>query len=74
MLAPEPITVIKNAITDEIHNYANDYPVMKCAKVWDDVDFMNTWTPKHGKTTSGDGLVLGGSGEVWHYIILWVGS
>lgn len=59
--------------------YANDQVVMKWSKAWDaceataDQDDASAcagaWTTNHW-----NGNVADGSGEVWHYKIIWVGS
>lgn len=54
--------------------YANDYLVMKWSKAWDDARFNGApWTPDAWETNEWNGMVPGGSGEVWHYKIIWVG-
>jgi hypothetical protein len=54
--------------------YANDRLVMKWSKAWDDARFHNaTWTPEAWVDNEWNGAVPGGSGEVWHYKIIWVG-
>ena len=55
--------------------YANDHLVMKWSKAWDDARFHDAaWTPDAWLTNEWNGRVPGGSGEVWHYKIIWVGS
>jgi hypothetical protein len=57
-------------------NYANDHLVMKWNAEWDRFNDENygdyppyqAWTTNHW-----NGAVSGGSGEVWHYKIIWVG-
>jgi hypothetical protein len=54
--------------------YANDLLVMKWSKAWDDARFHGApWTPDAWLTNEWNGAVPGGSGEVWHYKIIWVG-
>lgn len=63
--------------------YANDHMVMKWSKGWDDATFgpdgiKDTedeldWTPEAWETVVANGMVPGGSQEVWHYKIIWVG-
>jgi hypothetical protein len=54
--------------------YANDHLVMKWSKAWDDATFHGaSWTPEAWVTNEWNGAVPGGSGEVWHYKIIWVG-
>jgi hypothetical protein len=54
--------------------YANDWLVMKWSKAWDDARFHGAdWTPDAWCTNEWNGAVSGGSGEVWHYKIIWVG-
>ncbi len=55
--------------------YANDHLVMKWSKGWDDARFHGAeWGPDAWETNEWNGMVPGGSGEVWHYKIIWVGS
>jgi hypothetical protein len=56
--------------------YAGDHVVMKWSAAWDKGNaegwtgsYPNAWT-----TNEYNGKVPGGSGEVWHYKIVWVGS
>lgn len=56
--------------------YANDHLVMKWNSDWDrgnDEEWANppyrAWT-----TNEWNGQVTGGSGEIWHYKIQWIGS
>jgi len=57
-----------------VPTYANDHLVMKWSKGWDDARFHNgTWGPDAWETNEWNGAVPGGSGEVWHYKIVWVG-
>ena len=58
--------------------YANDLLVMKWNETWDECNAngydtaaycAGAWT-----TNEWNGAVTGGSGEVWHYKIIWVGS
>jgi hypothetical protein len=54
--------------------YANDHLVMKWSKAWDDARFHGApWTPDAWCSNEWNGAVPGGSGEVWHYKIVWVG-
>jgi hypothetical protein len=54
--------------------YANDRLVMKWSKAWDDARFHGApWTPDAWVNNEWNGEVPGGSGEVWHYKIIWVG-
>lgn len=54
--------------------YANDHLVMKWSKAWDDARFNGApWTPDAWTDNEWNGKVPGGSGEVWHYKIIWVG-
>lgn len=55
--------------------YANDHLVMKWSKGWDDARFHGgAWGPDAWETNEWNGMVPGGSGEVWHYKIIWVGA
>jgi hypothetical protein len=55
--------------------YANDWLVMKWSKGWDDARFHGApWGPDAWLTNEWNGAVPGGSGEVWHYKIIWVGK
>ena len=55
--------------------YANDHLVMKWSKGWDDARFHDEpWGPDAWETNEWNGMVPGGSGEVWHYKIIWVGT
>lgn len=54
--------------------YANDHLVMKWSKAWDDARFSGgMWTNDAWCTNHWNGQATGGSGEVWHYKIVWVG-
>ena len=54
--------------------YANDRLVMKWSKGWDDARFHGApWTADAWENNEWNGMVPGGSGEVWHYKIKWVG-
>jgi len=54
--------------------YAKDHLVMKWSKAWDDARFNGAdWTPDAWEDNEWNGAVPGGSGEVWHYKIVWVG-
>lgn len=55
--------------------YANDHLVMKWSKAWDDARFHGApWTCAAWVNNEWNGKVPGGSGETWHYKIVWVGS
>jgi len=55
--------------------YANDRLVMKWSKAWDDARFHSAaWTPQAWCSNEWNGMVPGGSGEIWHYKIIWVGQ
>ncbi|MBI2232796.1 MAG: hypothetical protein HYU56_02665 [Candidatus Aenigmarchaeota archaeon] len=55
--------------------YANDHLVMKWSKAWNDARFNGApWTPEAWEDNEWNGNVPGGSGETWHYKIIWVGS
>lgn len=55
--------------------YANDKLVMKWSKAWDDARFHGApWSPDAWVDNEENGKIAGGSGEVWHYKISWVGS
>jgi hypothetical protein len=54
--------------------YANDHLVMKWSKAWDDARFNGApWKPDAWTDNEWNGMVPSGSGEVWHYKIIWVG-
>jgi len=54
--------------------YAADHLVMKWSKAWDEARFHGApWGPDAWVTNEWNGRVPGGSGEVWHYKIIWVG-
>jgi len=54
--------------------YANDHLVMKWSKAWDDARFNGApWSPDAWDNNEWNGAFPGGSGEVWHYKIIWVG-
>jgi len=54
--------------------YANDILIMKWSKGWDDARFQGgDWGPDAWENNEWNGNVPGGSGEVWHYKIIWVG-
>jgi len=54
--------------------YAQDHLVMKWSKAWDAARFQGApWTPDAWCTNEWNGKVPGGSGETWHYKIIWVG-
>ncbi len=55
--------------------YAHDRLVMKWSKGWDDARFHGgTYGSDAWETNEWNGMVPGGSGEVWHYKIIWVGT
>lgn len=55
--------------------YAKDRLVMKWSKTWDDARFNGAlWTSDAWEDNEWNGKVPGGSGEVWHYKIVWVGK
>lgn len=55
--------------------YANDLLVMKWSKGWDDARFHDAeWGPGAWETNEWNGMIPGGSGEVWHFKIIWVGT
>ena len=54
--------------------YANDHLVMKWSKAWDDARFNGAaWTCDAWTNNEWNGMLPGGSGETWHYKIVWVG-
>lgn len=54
--------------------YGKDHLVMKWSKAWDDARFNGApWTGEAWEDNEWNGKVPGGSGEVWHYKIVWVG-
>lgn len=54
--------------------YANDHLVMKWSKAWDDARFNGAaWSPDAWEDNEWNGNVPGGSGEMAHYKIVWVG-
>ncbi len=56
-------------------NYSHDKLVMKWSKGWDDARFKNeSWGPDAWETNEWNGMFPGGSGETWHYKIIWVGT
>lgn len=53
--------------------YAEDHLVMKWSKGWDDARFHGAdWSPDAWEDNEWSGR--SGSGEIWHYKIIWVGS
>ncbi|MGB9673968.1 MAG: hypothetical protein ACPL3P_07500, partial [Anaerolineales bacterium] len=55
--------------------YASDHLVMKWSKAWADARFNGApWTCDAWEDNEWNGAVPGGSGEVWHYKIVWVGT
>jgi len=54
--------------------YANDHLKMKWSKAWDDARFHEgEWTCDAWVDNQWNGAFPGGSGEVWHSRIVWVG-
>ena len=54
--------------------YANDHLVMKWSKAWADAKYNGAaWTCNAWIDNEWNGKVPGGSGETWHYKIVWVG-
>jgi hypothetical protein len=53
--------------------WANDRLVMKWSKAWQDARDGGAWGPDAWTDNEWNGRVPGGSGEVWHYKIVWVG-
>ncbi len=55
--------------------YSNDQLVMKSDKEWDRGNAENWSNPPYNAWTDNEwnGAFPGGSGEVWHYKIVWVG-
>lgn len=54
--------------------YAKDHLVMKWSKAWDEARFHGApWSSDAWEDNEWNGKVSGGSGEVWHYKIVWVG-
>jgi len=54
--------------------YANDHLNMKWSKAWDNARFHGVaWNPDAWTTNHWNGQCKNGSGEVWHYKIIWVG-
>lgn len=55
--------------------YQNDHLKMKWSKAWDDARFHGgDWTCDAWVDNQWNGAIPGGSGEVWHYRIVWVGE
>jgi len=55
--------------------YAKDHLVMKWSKAWDNARFNGApWTTNAWTDNEWNGKAPGGSGEVWHYKIQWIGS
>ncbi len=55
--------------------YARDLLKMGWSKAWDDARFhAAAWACDAFEDNQWNGQVPGGSGEVWHYRIVWVGS
>lgn len=54
--------------------YANDHLKMKWSKGWDNARFHDgEWTCDAWEDNQWNGMFPGGSGETWHYKIVWVG-
>ena len=54
--------------------YAKDHLKMTWSKAWDDARFNgDLWNKDAWEDNQWNGMVPGGSGEVWHYKIVWVG-
>lgn len=54
--------------------YADDLLVMKWSKAWDNARFHGgDWGPTAWCTNEWNGRFPGGSGETWHYKMIWVG-
>ena len=54
--------------------YAADRLVMKWSRAWDAAKFEGAaWGPDAWCSNHWNGRVPGGSGETWHYKIVWVG-
>lgn len=54
--------------------YANDHLKMTWSKAWDDARFNGApWGPDAWEDNQWNGSLKGGSGENWHYKIVWVG-
>lgn len=54
--------------------YANDHLVMKWSRAWDNARFHGgDWTCNAWENNQWNGQVPDGSGEIWHYKIVWVG-
>lgn len=63
-----------NGLFNGYPKYANDELVMKWSKAWDDARFHGAaWQPGAWLINEWNGKVPGGTGEVWHYKIIWVG-
>jgi len=55
--------------------YAKDHLKMTWSKGWDDARFNGApWTTDAWEDNQWNGMVPGGSGETWHYKIIWVGT
>jgi len=55
--------------------YANDHLKMKWSKAWNEARFNGAdWTCDAWEDNKWNGMVPDGSGETWHYRIIWVGS
>lgn len=65
--------IMDNAVWGDT-TYAFDHLVMKWSKAWDDARFHGAaWTPEAWTDNEWNGKVPNGSGEIWHYKIIWVG-
>ncbi len=58
--------------------YAQDHLTMKWNKAWDDCNDHGNFDPTYcagaWENNQWNGAVPGGSGEVWHYKIVWIGD
>ena len=65
--------VLDNAVWGD-STYAKDHLKMSWSKAWDNARFYEAdWTCDAWEDNQWNGKVRGGSGEVWHYKIVWVG-
>lgn len=54
--------------------YGKDRLVMKWSKAWDAARFGGeAWTADAWEDNEWNGMFPGGSGQVWHYKVIWVG-
>ncbi|MCL5029192.1 MAG: hypothetical protein M1480_09250 [Bacteroidetes bacterium] len=64
----------KGLPADYLGIYSKDKLIMKWSKAWDDARFNGApWTPDAWEDNEWNGKFPGGSGQVWHYKIIWVG-